>query len=183
MKELKLTKDQITQIVAFLFFGGLLVFLYLNFFWLPLGKKIGEGRNKIASIESDIAKAKALKAKYKNLEAKLAELQVEKEAAQKKLPRERKFPDLLKTLDRLAKKHKIDVLSVSQPAASQVEYFVKVSYSVSVSGNYHSMGRFLTDLALEERILSTENLLLNSAITEQTSLNATFTLVAYQYNG
>jgi type IV pilus assembly protein PilO len=183
MKELKLSKDQITQIVAGFFFGGLFLFLYFNYFWLPLGKKIEEGRNKIASIESDIAKAKSLKAKYKNLEAKLADLQVEKEAAQKKLPRERKFPDLLKTVDRLALRHRVQIRSVSQPATSQVEYFIKVSYSVTAAGSYHTLGRFLTALALEERILSAENLNLNVAITDEGSLNATFTLVAYQYNG
>lgn len=86
MKQIQLTKDQITQLVAVFFFGGIFLFGYLTYFWLPLGKKITEGKKQIESIESDIAKAKSQKAKYKNLEAELAELQQEKEAARRSCP-------------------------------------------------------------------------------------------------
>ncbi|HNW43326.1 MAG TPA: type 4a pilus biogenesis protein PilO [Elusimicrobiales bacterium] len=183
MNKIQLTKDQITQIVAVVFFTGLFLFAYLSYFWLPLGKKIAEKNARVAAIESDIGNAKAQKAKYKNLEAKLVSLQLEKDAAQKKLPRERKFPELIRTITDLSKKHRITVTSISQPSTSQVEYFMKVSYSLTVSGNYHDMGRFLTALGIEERILASENLSLQATVGRDTSVSATFTLVAYQYNG
>lgn len=183
MNAVKLTKDQITQLVAGVFFGGLFIYGYLVYFWLPLGKKIEEKNNKVAAIEADIANAKAQKAKYKNLEAKLASLQLEKDAAQKKLPRERKFPDLIRTITDLSKKHNIVVTSISPAGSAQVEYFLKVSYSLTVAGNYHDVGRFLTALGVEERILTSENLSLQGTVGSATSVNATFTLVAYQYNG
>ena len=183
MNQVKLTKDQITQIVAGFFFGGLFLYVYLVYFWLPLGKKIEENNHKVSVIEADIANARAQKAKYKNLEAKLASLQMEKDAAQKKLPRERKLPDLIRTISDLSRKHNVVVKSISPAGSAQVEYFLKVSYSVTVSGNYHNIGRFLTALGVEERILTSENMSVQATVGAGTSGNATFTLVAYQYNG
>lgn len=183
MNATKLTKDQITQLVAGVFFSGLFLYGYLVYFWLPLGKKIEEKNNKVAAIEAEIANAKAQKAKYKSLEAKLVSLQQEKDAAQKKLPRERKLPDLIRTITGLSKKHNIVVTSISPAGSAQVEYFLKVSYSLTVTGNYHDLGRFLTALGVEERILTSENLSIQATVGGQTSISATFTLVAYQYNG
>jgi type IV pilus assembly protein PilO len=182
MNKIQLTKEQVTQLAAGVFFGGIFLYGYLSYFWLPLGKKIDAENKKVAEITADIGNAKAQKAKYKNLEAKLAELQSEKDAAQKKLPRERKLPELIRTITDLSKKYNIKVQSISQPGASQVEYFMKVSYNLSITGNYHNVGRFLTALGIQERILASENLSIQGTGGEN-SVSATFTLVAYQYNG
>jgi len=176
MNKIQLTKDQITQLVAAVFFTVGFLYVYLTYFWLPLGKKIEEKNTTVARIEADISNARMQKAKYKNLEAKLAELQMEKDAAQKKLPRERKLPDLIRTITDLSKKHNIKVQSISPAGSAQVEYFMKVSYGLTVTGSYHDIGRFLTALGIEERILTSENLSIQGG-------SATFTIVAYQYNG
>lgn len=183
MNKMQLTKEQLTQIAAGVFFGGLFLYGYLVYFWLPLGKKIEEKNKRVAEIEADIGNARAQKAKYKNLEAKLVSLQLEKDAAQKKLPRERKLPDLIRTITDLSKKYKVRVSAITPAGTAQVEYFMKVSYSLSVAGNYHDVARFLTALGIEERILASENLILNGTSNPESSVNATFTLVAYQYNG
>jgi len=183
MNKIQLTKDQITQLAAAVFFTGLFLYGYLAYFWLPLGKKIDAKNKRVAEIESDIRNARAQKAKYKNLEAKLASLQLEKDAAQKKLPRERKFPDLIRTITDLSKKYNVKVRSINPEGTAQVEYFMKVSYSLSVTGSYHDIGRFLTALGIEERILTSENLSIQGTGSAETPAGATFTLVAYQYNG
>ena len=134
-------------------------------------------------MEQDINNAKMQKAKYKNLEAKLESLRAEKEEAQKKLPRDRKFPDLLRTVTDLAKKYRVNIQAINPTRSSKEEYFVKAYYTLSVTCDYHSLGRFMTALGLEERILAMENLTLTGTPAAGTSVNATFTLVAYQYNG
>ena len=183
MDKIQLTKEQIGQIIAGVLFGGLFINGYLFYFWLPTAKKIDENSKKVAAMESDISRAKMQKAKYKDLEAKLASLREEKEAAQKKLPRERKLPDLLRTVTTLSRKYNVSVLSISPAGSAQVEYFNRVSYAISLTGDYASIGRFLTALGLEERILTTENLSMTGTPGAEASANATFTLVAYQYNG
>lgn len=183
MAKIQLTKEQMAQAGAGVLFGGLFIFVYLQYFWLPTARKIEENSRKVASIEADIKKAKEQKAKYTNLEAKLASLKAEKEAAVKKLPNERRIPDLLRTITTLSKKYKVSVTAINPSGQSKVEYFTKVNYSISLKGNYHDVGRFLTALGLEERILTSENLNMNGTGSSEGSATASFTLVAYQYNG
>lgn len=175
-----LNKDQITKIVGIAMMSGLFGYVYVVYFWMPTAKKISENAKKVEEIQNDIDKAKAAKAKCKNLEAKLAELSAQKEAAQKKLPTGKKVPDLLRTLTDLSKKYNVSIKSIAPGATVREEYFMKASYSMNVSGDYHSIGKFLTALAVEERILTMENLTLSSG---GELLNANFTLIAYQYNG
>ena len=169
--------------IAGVLFGGLFVYAYLVYFWLPISKTIEENNKKIASMESDISNAKKLKAKYKDLELKLVSLQLEKEAAQKKLPKDRKFPDLLRTITDLGKRHKVNIRSITPTGSTKEAYFLKVSYQMSVTCDYHALGRFMTALGLEERILSTENLSITGTPNSDSSVSASFTLVAYQYSG
>lgn len=183
MDKIRLTKEQLAQIAGGVLFGGLFIYGYLFYFWLPTARKIEDNTKKVASMESDINKAKMQKAKYKDLEAKLASLRDEKEAAQKKLPRERKLPDLLRTITALSKKHRVSVQSITPSGSAPVEYFTRVSYAISLKGNYHDVGRFLTALGLEERIMTSENLSMAATAGAETSVSAQFTLVAYQYNG
>ena len=183
MNQMKLTKEQMIQIAAGALFGGLFIFVYLSYFWMPLSKTISENTGKIASMESDINKARMQKAKYKDLEAKLESLKSQKDAAQKKLPKDRKLPDLLRTITDLSKKYKVTIQSIGSPTTGKETYFIKASYQMSVLCDYHSLGRFMTALGLEERILTMENLSITGTPGSDNSVSATFTLVAYQYNG
>ena len=183
MDKIKLTKEQLTQLAGGVVFTCLFGYFYLFYFWLPTAKTIATNTQKVASMESDISKAKMQKAKYKDLEAKLASLKAEKEAAEKKLPRERKLPDLLRTITTLSRKYKVNLLSITPAGSAQVEYFTRVSYNISFTGNYNDVGRFLTALGLEERIMTSENLMLTGTTGSENSLAGQFMLVAYQYNG
>lgn len=179
---MKLNKDQITKIVGITMGSALFGYVYVVYFWLPTSKKISENSAKVEAIQKDIDTAKAAKAKCKNLEARLIELSAQKEAAQKKLPTGKKVPDLLRTLTDLSKKYKVNIRTIAPGTTTREEYFMKAYYAISVSGDYHSLGRFLTALGLEERILTMENLSISGGGADN-SLNANFTLVAYQYNG
>lgn len=183
MDKIQLTKEQITQVVGGVVLAGVFGYFYLFYFWLPTAKTIEVSTKKVSSMEADINKARMQKAKYKDLEAKLASLRAEKEAAEKKLPREKKFPDLIRTITTLSHKYKVDIVSINPMGSSQVEYFTRVSYNIALKGNYGDVGRFLTALALEERILTSENLVVTATGGAETSLSAQFVLVAYQYNG
>jgi len=183
MDKIQLTKEQLGKIAAGVLFGALFVYVYAVYFWMPTAQKIETNSKQVASMESDIFKAKMQKAKYKDLEAKLVSLKEEKEAAQKKLPRERKLPDLLKTVTTLSAKYKVNILTIAPGGNVKGEYFTKVSYSISLTGDYHALGRFLTALGLEERILTMENLNISGTPGSPASTSATFILVAYQYNG
>lgn len=183
MNQIQLTKEQMGQIVGGVLIGGLFIYLYLFYFWLPTGKKIDENTAKAEVMQRDIDNAKKQKAKFKNLEEKLVSLKLEREAAVKKLPSEKKIPDLIRTVTKLSKKYRVSVTAINPSGQAKVEYFTKVNYLISMKGNYHDIGRFLTALGLEERILTSENLIITGTVGSETSATGTFTLAAYQYNG
>ena len=182
MGKIELTKEQMAQIFGAVLFGGLFIYLYLFYFWFPTAKKIEENTAKVESMQRDIDKAKALKSKFKDLEGKLASLNAEREAAVKKLPSGKNIPELIRTITRLSRKYRLSVVSITPMGQARVEYFTKVTYQIRVNGNYHDIGRFLTALGLEERILTSENLTMSASGGEY-SAGASFTLAAYQYNG
>ncbi|MDD2805330.1 MAG: type 4a pilus biogenesis protein PilO [Elusimicrobiales bacterium] len=182
MANIQLTKEQMGQIGAGILFGGLFIGLYVFYFWIPYAKMIEENTAKVEVMNRDIENAKRQKAKYKDLEGKLVSLKLEKEAAVKKLPSEKKIPDLIRTVTRLSRKYRVNVMAINPTGQSKVEYFTKVNYLITVRGNYHDLGRFLTALGLEERILTSENLIM-SAAGGDSSVSASFVLAAYQYNG
>ena len=183
MNQIQLTKEQMGQIALGVVLSGGFIFSYLQFFWLPTAKKIAESTERVAVMESDIAKAKKQKAKYKDLEAKLVSLKAEREDAVKKLPNERRIPDLIRTVTTLSRKHRVSISAITPSGQAKVEYFTKVTYTISLRGNYHDVGRFLTALGLEERIMTSENLTMAATVGSETSVSAQFTLAAYQYNG
>lgn len=183
MDKIQLTKEQIGQIAAGVIFGGLFIYLYLFYFWLPTAKSIEENTAKAEVMQRDIDNANKYKAKFKDLEGKLASLKLEREAAVKKLPSDKKIPDLIRTVTRLSKKYRVSVTAITPSGQAKVEYFTKVKYTMTVRGDYHDIGRFLTALGMEERILTSENLIMTATVGQETSVNATFVLAAYQYNG
>ncbi|MDQ7773400.1 MAG: type 4a pilus biogenesis protein PilO [Elusimicrobiales bacterium] len=184
MKEIQLTKDQIGMIVGGALFAGLFVYVYLFYFWFPYSKQLEADTVKVEKLEREIDNARKQKAKFKDLEGKLASLQLEKEAAQKKLPKDKQLPELIKTLTDKSRKYGVTINSIGSASSVKEQYFTRVSYAVSVSGEYHKLGRFFTSLALEERIITMENLSVVSTPNAATgTMNGNFTLVSFLYNG
>ncbi|MDO8805605.1 MAG: type 4a pilus biogenesis protein PilO [Elusimicrobiota bacterium] len=183
MIQIQLTKEQMGQVALGVVIGGASIWLYFAYFWLPTSRAIAENSQKVSAMEAEISNAKKQKAKFKNLESTLANLKLEREAAVKKLPSERRIPDLLRTVTTLSRKYKVNISAITPTGQSKVEYFTKVTYSISLRGNYHDVGRFLTALGLEERIMTSENLTLTGTGGVDPSVGAQFTLAAYQYNG
>ncbi len=181
MKELD--KDTLGKIIAGVLFGGLFIYAYVSYFWMPYSKKISENTIKLEKLEQDISNAKQIKAQFNNLQKKLEELKIQKSEAEKKLPHDKKLPDLIKTIKKLSDKNHVKIMSFNPASTSRDQYFTKVNYSMSVKGKYHDIGRFFASVGLEERILNVEDLVISQLDASGDSCSVTFTLSAYQYGG
>lgn len=181
MKEI--SKEDLQKIIAAVMVGGLFIYVYLAYFWLPYSKKISENQKKIVEMNKKIADAKKAKEEYKNLEKKLEELKILKAESEKKLPKEKKVPDLIQTLKKISDKYSVKIISITPANTSKEQYFTKANYSVSVKGSYHNIGKFFTAIALEERIFGIENVTISQSGAEDSSCNVNFTLATYQFGG
>jgi len=54
---------------------------------------------------------------------------------------------------------------------------------MTVKGGYHSVGRFLAAVALEERIFNVKNVMYSEPLAKTGEMQVTFTLISYQYKG
>lgn len=182
--EIKLTKEQQQLIVASVLMTIAFGYSYVVYFWQPMSKKIEELNQKIERSDADIAEARHQAARLPQLRAQIETLQAQAEDAEKRLPKGKEVPELLETLTDLARSYGITVTSFSPGKPSGQQYFIEIPYQVSIRGGYHDVGRFLTALALQERIFHSRSLTLNpSKGNPGETVTGQFTLVTFQYKG
>ena len=96
------------------------------------------------------------------------------------LPKGKKIPDLINTLMAASRKYSVSITGITPQNSSDKQYFTEVNYQMSVTGKYHSIGRFLAALAASKRVFSIQNLNISG---DSAQLSASFILVVYQYRG
>ncbi len=179
----KLNKEQIQLIFAVVFCSGALFFVYWKYFLAPTSSRITEASKKLESVERDIKSAESQEKRLDKLKVEVANLKEQRNNAEKRLPKGRNMPDLIYTLNDMARKYNVEVNSISPQGKSPKQYFTEVYYGISLNGTYHSLGKFLTALGVSERIFSTKGLTISAASSGVNTVSATFMLVTYQYNG
>jgi len=156
--------------------------LYVQFFWLPISKDRAALLDQIAAVDAKISKATAQASRLQRLQADLATLNQQAVEAERRLPKTKSVPDVLVALASLAQQNRVAIQSFSPGPSKSSQFFIELSYPMSVKGTYHSIGRFLAAIALEERIFNVKNVTYPSAGAEGEML-VNFTLLTYQYKG
>lgn len=183
-KEIKLPQlstQQIQILVGAVICCAVFGFVYWTYFWSPTSERIKTANTKLEKLEKDITKAEIQEKRLPKLEAEVKQLEKQKEEAKRRLPKDKDISGLIETLTDLGRKYKIEIHSISPRGTKKTTYYAKVSYGLSLTGTYHSIGRFITALGTLERIFSTERLTISSGA--DGSAKATLTLIAYQYKG
>jgi len=184
MKIPELTKEQQQMLVAGILCLGAFGFIYYKYLWSPVSLRITKASQKLDVIARDITSAQTQEQRLDKLKETVADLKNQAQAAERRLPKGRNFPDLIYTINDLGKKYDVEIRSISPQGKADKQYFAEVYYGITCAGTYHSVGKFLTALGISERIFSTQNLVLTpSGGATGATVSATFTLVAYQYKG
>ena len=179
---IKLTNEQKKGIAAGVI--GLVAFSYsyFSFFWLPLARKISSASANIETIESKIDKARRAAARKDHLEIELALLNRQALEAERRLPKDKSVPSILVTLSDLAARSRVQFLSFSPGATTSKQFFSELSYSVTIRGRFHDIGKFFAEISLEERIFNIQNVSYGEA-KDGGHMQVQFTLISYQYKG
>lgn len=155
-------------------------FAYFRYLWKPISARITEAGEKIEEVEGRITKAKSQAARLPQIQHELVVLNQQAVDAERRLPKAKDVPMILDTLSRLTRKYRVELKSLGLGAPSAKQYFIEVPYSISITGTYHDVGRFLAAVALEERIYNVRGLSLSGG-GQTDQLSVSFTLVSYQY--
>lgn len=179
---LQLSKQQQQYLAAGIFIAAAFGFVYVKFFWLPIAAAKTEARAKIAEIEAKIVKAKQQATRLERLQDEIASLNEKAVEAEKRLPKNKSVPDILSTISALAQKQRVQLQSFTPGPVQSQQYFIELTYPLAIKGTYHSIGRFLAAVALEERIFNVKNINYPAAGGDG-EMTVTFILLSYQYKG
>jgi type IV pilus assembly protein PilO len=150
-----------------------------------------KGSEKIADLKSqyeqksaELARARASVADLPRFEAEYEQLHQRWEMASELLPTERQLPTLLRKITLAGQQTGVTFTMFRPGAVQPSDFHTEMPISVSVAGDYHSVGSFLAELANMRRIVTVSNLKLitNAKNDGAGSTTAEFTASAYSLN-
>lgn len=175
--------DKKQKIIAILLLVGGGLWAYWNYLYKPITKDVLKLRNELAEKQKKLAATRQAAAEFDYLEAEFKVLQIEAKELEKKLPLKRDLPTLLTYITRSMEKHKITIQLFAPVKEIQKTYFSEVPIMIQVTGSYHNLVYFFSEIGQHERIINVFNL--NIAPQPQTgkvsadTINASLKLVTY----
>ncbi|MBI4249313.1 MAG: type 4a pilus biogenesis protein PilO [Elusimicrobia bacterium] len=179
-----LTKDQQQMLaLAVLVLGGF-GYVFINQFWIPVSRRIKETSEKIENVKRELLKAQGRAGQLARLQDNMEALNEKTLEAERRLPRSRELPALLDTISELAQQNGVTIMSVNPLGEQKSQYFTNMPYQMTITGGYHGIAKFLTALAVSERIFNHQNLKLASKGSKESEaeVQADFALISYKYN-
>jgi len=154
-------RDQKLVAVAVVAFA--LAALYWNFVWSPKQVELVALETRLDTLDARNASARARIAQgtAAELEAQAAAFSRDLEVMRLLVPTGNELPSLLEQVSTAARREGLDIASVEPQPVVQGETFDTYKYKVSVTGPYHALGEFLTNVGSLTRIVTPVNLTLN----------------------
>jgi type IV pilus assembly protein PilO len=156
------------------------------FFFLAYSPKTTEIKTletQKAGIEEEIRKIEKIANDLDKHKAEMAKVQRQFLEASLLLPDEKEIPSLLATISGQATASGLDVLSFKPLAEKPQQFFAEIPVDIGVQGPYHNVGVFLDKISKLPRVVSVNNIKMDSP--KQTGgemiLNSTFQLVTYRF--
>jgi type IV pilus assembly protein PilO len=148
------------------------------------GEKIAELKAQYEQKSAELARARASVADLPRFEAEYDQLHQRWELASELLPTERQLPTLLRKITLAGQQTGITFTMFRPGAVAPSDYHTEMPISVAVTGDYHSVGAFLAELANMRRIITVTNLKLttNNKNDGTGTTTAEFTASAYSLN-
>ncbi|MFA5160667.1 MAG: type 4a pilus biogenesis protein PilO [Elusimicrobiales bacterium] len=167
-------------IAASVMFCGMFGFGYWKFLWKPYAARKADAVGRVERINQEISKAKGMAAKLEPLNAEIRELRLREADAEKRLPKGRKLPDMIRSLTALARDKSVFISAITPLPTREQVYYTEIPYALTITGGYHAVGRFLAEIATSQRIFTVRDVNMSVA---GAGIQASFVLVAYQYKG
>ena len=164
---------------------GIYFFTHLTPWTFPKGsEQIAELKSQYEQKSAELARARASVADLPRFEAEYDQLHQRWEMASELLPTERQLPTLLRKITLAGQQTGITFTMFRPGSVQPSDYHTEMPIAVSVTGDYHSVGSFLAELANMRRIVTVSNLKLttNNKNDGTGTTVAEFTASAYSLN-
>ena len=177
----KLTKQQKILIVVLV---ALILWAYFSQLLNPLRKKIAKLKDEISQQEVKLFNARNRAQQLDQLQAELQASQEELLIAEKKLPRSKEVPALIRSITKSGREYAIDISNLSPRTPISHQYFQEFHYGMNITTNYHNLAKFFGDICQYERILQVKDISMNGrnpTEDDPSTITTSLTLVTYAY--
>jgi type IV pilus assembly protein PilO len=164
---------------------ALIFYAYYSLVFSPLGKAIDQDRGIVADLNKKLDLARARAGQLSKIQAEMAGLQVDVAQLEKQLPKDRELPSLIRVLTHRAEAFGVGLSTFAPQKPVSKGLYDEIPYNVTMTGSFHSLGRFLTAMGKGERLFAARNLALVSAVSKtdlSKTVNVTFILVSFRYH-
>ena len=133
--------------------------LYWNFVWTPKHTQLTELSVRLDTLDARNAAARARIAQgtVADLEAEAARLGRDLEVMRLLVPTSNELPSLIEQVSTAARREGLDIASLEPQPVINGETFDTYKYKVTVTGGYHALGEFLTNVGSLTRIVAPIN--------------------------
>jgi type IV pilus assembly protein PilO len=134
--------------------------LYWNFVWSPKHTQLTELTTRLDTLDARNASARARIAQgtAAELEAEAEKYGRDLEVMRLLVPTGNELPSLIEQVSTAARREGLDIASLEPQPIIQGETFDTYRYKVSITGGYHALGEFLTNVGSLTRIVAPVNL-------------------------
>jgi type IV pilus assembly protein PilO len=139
-----------------------LAVLYWNFVWTPKHTQLVELESRLDTLDARnaVARARIAQGTAADLEAEAARYTRDLEVMRLLVPTGNELPSLIEQVSTAARRVGLDIASLEPQPVLQGDTFDTYRYKVSVTGPYHALGHFLTNVGSLTRIVAPVNLTL-----------------------
>jgi len=166
--------------------GAALILPCVAFFFLAYSPKSSEIKaleTRKTGIEQEIRKVEKIAADLDKHKAEMEDVKRQFAEASLLLPDQKEIPTLLSTISGQATSSGLDVLSFKPLAEKPQQFYAEIPVDIAVQGPYHNVGVFLDRISKLPRVVSVNNIKMDSPkqMGGEMILNSTFQLVTYRF--
>ncbi len=159
----KSQRDQLLMLTVLI--AAALVSAYWNFVYLPKRTEITDLAVRVDTLElhNKSARAEAAKGNGEALKAEAEQFSRDLEVMRQLVPTGNEVPALLEQVSTAARRAGLDISAVTPQPVLEGEQFDTYRYKIAVTGGYHSVAEFLSNVGSLTRIVAPVNLTLAPA--------------------
>jgi type IV pilus assembly protein PilO len=146
--------------------------LYWNFVWTPQSVELAALQARLDTLDSQnaIARTRIARGTVAELEAEAEQAARDLEVMRMLAPTGNELPSLLEQVSTAARREGLDISGVDPQPVIEGNQFDTYRYKLTVTGGYHALGEFLTNVGTLTRIVAPVNL--NLTLSSNANLNA-----------
>jgi Tfp pilus assembly protein PilO len=180
-----LSKQQQQQAVLGVMLAAGFFYVYWNYMLKPANEKIVATEKQVADVMGKVETMKRTANRLPALQREYDNLLTEVGQTEKRLPKEKNLEEVLRIVTEQTMKLQISVISFAPGGEKPQNYYTEIPITLNIGAQFHSLGKLLTVLGQQERILSARDLRLNYSPNTKKghTVTGTFNLMAFTFRG